>query len=159
MATLVLTSAATLWGTGWTGTAPGPANPIVSGTISSSTDLSDHISQVSIDLNAADVDFTNFGSGGYVEKKPGLLGADISIDFFNDFASSSIDSLVWTSFAAKSIVYLDVKPTSSARAATNPSYVFALYVAKYPPGGFQIGNAATTQVGFMIAGKYARLTS
>jgi len=106
MATLVLTSSATLWGTGWTGTAPGPG-----------------------------------------------------IDFFNDFASSSIDSLVWTSFAAKSIVYLDVKPTSSARAATNPSYVFALYVAKYPPGGFQIGNAATTQVGFMIAGKYARLTS
>lgn len=159
MATFVLTNATTLYGTGWTGTAPGPGNPTASGTISSSTDLSDHISQVAFDLTATQVDFLNFGSGGYMESKPGILGADVQIDFFNDFASSSIDSVLWTAFSGKSITYWDFKPTSSARGSTNPSYVFALYVAKYPPGGFQVGNAATTSVGFMLAGKYARLTS
>lgn len=159
MATFVLTSAMTLQGTSWTGTAPGPANPTISGTVASSTDLSDHIKEVSLDLNAADVDFTNFGSGGYMERKPGLLDSDVSITFFNDFAASTIDSIIWTAFSAKSILYFDFKPTNASRGATNPSYVFALYVAKYPIGGFTVGEGSMTQVAFMSAGKYGRLTS
>jgi hypothetical protein len=158
MATFVLTSATTLYGTSWTGTAPGVANPTVSGTITSSTDLSDHIKAVNINLSAVNVDFTNFGSGGFIENKPGLLGVDLSIDFFNDFAASNIDSIFGAAAIAKSLIYLDVKPTSSARGSTNPSYVFALYVASYPIGA-AVGSASEATVGFMTAGKYARLTS
>lgn len=160
MATFVLTSAMTIYGTAFSTVGPGPGNPTVAGTITTgATDLSDHISEVALDLDAADVDFTNFGSGGYIEKKPGLLDADVQVTFFNDFAASNIDSILWTAFSTKLLTYWDFKPTNAARGTGNPSFVFALYVAKYPPGGFTIGDAATTQVGFMSAGKYARLTA
>ncbi|MBP6729097.1 MAG: hypothetical protein KA129_05705 [Microthrixaceae bacterium] len=159
MATLVLTSATTLQGTAWTGTAPGPANPTVSGTISSSTDWSDHIKQVSINLARANVDFTNFGSGGFVENKPGLANMDVTVSFFNDFAAANIDATFGPAALAGTLLYFDFKPTSASRAATNPSYVCALYIASYPPLGAQVGGAAETQIGFMLAGKYARLTS
>lgn len=159
MATFVLTTAMTLHGTAWTGTAPGVGNPTVAGTISASTDFSDHIKAVKFDLSAANVDFTNFGSGGYVEQKPGLISADVSIDFFNDFAASTVDAVLWPLFAARTLTFWDFKPTNSARSATNPSYVFALYIAKYPPGGFTVGSASETSVSFMIAGKHSRLTS
>lgn len=159
MSTLVLTTATTLYGTSWTGTAPGAGAPTASGTVASSTDLSDHIKQVTVDLSRANVDFTNFGSGGFVENKPGLANADVSISFFNDFAASNVDSIFGPALMAGTLVFLDIKPTSAARSATNPSYVFGLYVQSYPPIGQSVGAAAETAVKFMLAGKFARLTS
>jgi hypothetical protein len=161
LATLVLTSTMTLTGTFWTGTAPGPGNPTVSGTIATtlSTDWSDHIKAVKINLTRANVDFTNFGSGGFVENKPGLADADVSIDFFNDWAASNVDATFGAATIANTLYFLDIKATNSARSTTNPSYVFAVYVSSYPPLGATVGSAAEVNIGFMMAGKYARLTS
>ena len=174
MATFVMTSGTTLSGTAWTGTAPGPGNPTVSGTISSSTDWSDHIRQVTFNMASANVDFTSMGSAGYVNNKPGLIDADVSIEFYNDFveggdvaraqrgrvlAVSNVDAIFGAGLLAGTLFYFDFKPTSSSRAATNPSYVVGLYVASCPPLGVAVGDAATATIGFMNAGKYARLTS
>lgn len=159
MAVLVLTSATTLYGTAWTGTAPGPANPTVSGTITSSSDFSDHIRQININMPVAMQDFTTFGDGAFVVEKPGLKSADLSIDFNQDFASSSVDATFGPAFLNGTLVYLDFKPTSAARGSTNPSYVYACYVSAYPPIGQTVGDAATVSVGFSVTGTYARLTS
>ena len=159
MATFVMTSGTTLSGTAWTGTAPGPGNPTVSGTITSTTDWSDHIKSVTFNMSTANVDFTSMGSGGFVNNKPGLISADVSIEFYNDFAASNVDAVFGAGLLAGTLFYFDFKPTSSARGATNPSYVVGLYVASYPPLGVAAGDAATASIGFMNAGKYARLTS
>jgi len=159
MATLVLTNTMTLYGTAWTGTAPGPANPTVSGTITSTTDFSDHIKTVTMNLNVAMQDFTTFGDGGFVSQKPGLKGADISIEFNQDFAASTVDAVFGAAFLAGTLIYLDIKPTNSARGATNPSYVYACYVSQYPPIGQSVGDRAAVTVGFAVTGTYARLTS
>ena len=161
MATLVLTSAQTTIGTIWSGTGPGPANPTVSGVIvaTASTDFSDHIRQVSLNMNVAMQDFTTFGDGAFVTQKPGLKDADISIEFNQDFAASSVDATFGAGFLAGTLYYLDIKPTNSARAATNPSYVYAAYVAKYPPIGQSVGDRASVSVDFTVTGTYARLTS
>lgn len=159
MATLVLTNATTLYGTGWTGTAPGPANPTVSGTISSSTDFTDHIRAVTLNMNIAMQDFTTFGDGAFISQKPGLKGADLSIEFNQDFASSSIDATFGAAFLAGTLIYLDFKPTSSSRAATNPSYVYACYVSAWTPIGQTVGDRAAVTVPFAVTGTYARLTS
>lgn len=159
MASLVLTSQTTLYGTGWTGTAPGPGNPTVAGTIASAVDFSDHIRQVTLGMNVAMQDFTTFGDGAFITQKPGLRGADVSIEFNQDFAASSIDVTFGPAFIAGTLVYLDFKPTSAARGTTNPSYVYALYVATYPPIGQAVGDRAAATIGFAVTGTYARLTS
>lgn len=159
MASLVLTSATTLWGTGWTGTAPGPGNPTVSGTISSSTDFSDHIRQVNLGEKVAMQDFTTFGDGAFVVQKPGLKSAEISIDFNQDFAASSVDATFGAALLAGTLGYLDIKPTSSSRAATNPSYVYAVYVTDYTPIGQSVGDRSAVSVKFAVTGTYSRLTS
>lgn len=158
MATLVLTAATTLTGTAWTGTAPGPGNPSVSGTISSTTDWSDHIKQVNLNMAVAMQDFTTFGDGAFVSQKPGLKSADLTIDFFQDF-SSSVDATFGAGFLAGTLYYLDIKPTAASRGTTNPSFVYAAYVSSYPPIGQAVGDSAMVQVGFTVTGSYARLTS
>lgn len=159
MSTLVLTSATTLYGSAWTGVAPGPGNPTVAGTIASSTDFTDHIRQVTLNNNVAMQDFTTFGDGAFTAQKPGLKGADITVEFNQDFAAASVDVTFGGVFLAGTLVFLDFKPTSAARAATNPSYVYACYVSAYPPIGQTVGDRAATQIGFAVTGSYARLTS
>lgn len=160
MATLVLTSCMTLEGSAWTGTSPGAGNPTVSGTITSAVDFSDHIRQVNINLTRNPVDFTNFGAGGFVENKPGLQNSDLSIDFYGDFATgSNVDAVFGPAAIAGTLLYLDIKPTNSARGTSNPSYVFAVYITSYPPLAQAVGEASMISVGFMQAGKFARLTA
>jgi len=161
VASLVLTSCQTTYGTQWIGggVAPGPGNPTVTSTISSSTDFSDHIRQVTLNMNVAMQDFTTFGDGAFVSQKPGLKGADISIEFNQDFAASSIDAVLGAAFLAGTLVYLDIRPTNAARGTTNPSYVYAGYISEYPPIGQSVGDRASVSVGFAVTGTYARLTS
>ena len=160
MASLVLLNTMTLYGTAWTGTAPGPANPTVSGTITSTTDYSSSIKSITMNLNVAMQDFTTFGDGGFITQKPGLKGADVSIEFNQDFAvSPAVDAVFGAAFLAGTLVYLDIKPTNSARGTGNPSYVYALYVASYPPIGQTVGDRAAVTVDFAVTGTYARLTA
>ena len=158
MASFVSLTATTLYGTAFTGTAPGTANPTVSGTISSSTDFSAAIKSVSISLDADEVDFTNFGAGGFKEMKTGLLTASVSISFYADYAALAVNTVLVPALLARTLGYWDFKPTSSARSATNPSLVFALYPKKVP-AAMAVGAAEECTVDFTIAGKYARLTA
>jgi hypothetical protein len=159
MATLVLTDCTLLSGTAWSTTAPGPGNPTVAGTITSSTNFSDHIRQVQLNMSVAMQDFTTFGDGAFVSQKPGLKGADITVEFNQDFAAAAVDVVFGPAFIAGTLGYWDFKPTSAARSATNPSYVVAAYISSYPVIGQSVGDRASVQVGLSVTGTYARLTS
>lgn len=159
MASFVILNASVLSGTGWTGTAPGPGNPTVSGTISSSTDWADHVKQVTLSEKIAMQDFTTYGDGGFMTQKPGLISADMSIEFNQDFAASNVDATFGAGFLARTLFYLDIKPTSSSRGSTNPSRVYAAYVAEYTPVGNAVGDRAGLTIPFSVTGTFARLTS
>jgi hypothetical protein len=159
MSSFVATSCTVLWGTAWTGTAPGAANPTISGTITSSTNFTDHLRSVTLNNTTAMQDLTTFADGAFVVQKPGLMTADITLEFNQDFAASNIDAVFGAAQIAQTLGYLDLTPTSAARGTTNPSYVYAVYVNAYPPMGQAVGDAAVTQVGFSVFGKYARLTA
>lgn len=160
MANFVMTSAMPLYGTAWTGTAPGPGNPTVSGTITSTTDFSTFTKQITINQTAAMQDMTTFGDGGFITQKPGLKGADITFDMNQDFAAASATDVIFgAAYLAATLIYLDIKPTSAARSTTNPSYVYACYVSGYPVIGQTAGDRASVQVGFAVTGTFARLTS
>lgn len=158
MSSFVVFSQTVLYGTAWTGTAPGPGNPTISGTITSSTDYSDHVQGADGNVGIADIDFTNMGSGGFAEHKPGLIDLDMKIKFFQDFAASSIHAVFGAAALARTLVYLDIKPTNAARGATNPSTVMAGYVMEYP-AVYEVGQGVMAEIAFMSAGKFAFLTS
>lgn len=159
MGAFVLTSATVLTGTAWTGTAPGPGNPTVSGTITSSVDRSDHVRSVSFGPKLKMEDFTTFGDGGFVVQKPGLMSADLSIEFNQDFASSQIDAVFSVGHVAGTLFYLDIKATNASRSATNPSFVCAAYVTEPTPISGAVGDRASYNVSFAVTGTFARLTS
>lgn len=164
MAVFSMTSCFVGIGTSWTGTAPGnPGTQTVSGTLSS-TDLSTMITSVDISITAEELEYTNFGSGGWKQKTSGLKAGMVQFNFNQDFAAANVDALFGIGgslmpFGGTGSYYCEVKATSAARAATNPSYVMQLVPLDYKPLIGAVGALAAIGLQFPTTGQIARLTS
>lgn len=161
MAALVLTSAMPQAGAAWTGTAPGlPGTQTTSGTITSASDLSTYCTNVAVNVKAAMLDTTNFGSGGYHAEIPGLKTGQVGLGFNQDYAASALDVIIRTTLGGLgTLVYFDIKATSASRSATNPSFVFAAYIADYTFITGNVGDKNTTMLPLTPTGAFAWLTS
>lgn len=162
MAAFVNTSRSILLGAAWTGTAPGlPGTQTVSGTLTSAQDISAYVKGGNPAVKAAMQDGTTFTSGGFVVQYPGLRsGDDITFDCLSDFAASTLYPIVQTTLGGLgSLVYLDLKATSSARSATNPSFVAAAYISAWTPVTGAVGDLAAASLTLTITGKFDYLTA
>ena len=128
-------------------------NPVIT---VAGTDISDHVTSVSIDVSAADIDTTIMASGGNHARTGGLKDGSITIDVQNDFAAGSIDSLFFSNLG--SLVAVTVKATSSATSATNPQYSGSFLVNQYKLGG-KVGDLSVTSVTWPRSGALTRATS
>ncbi len=116
-------------------------------------DLSDHVRQVEVQMNAADVDITAMGATSQAHA-PGLRDDRYIIQFFQDFkaaASGAVDAtispLVGVAAGATAIVYAAGTTPSS----TAPSYTMVAAVFEYSPLNVEIGAASETTVTFLPA--------
>jgi hypothetical protein len=159
MAVGTLTGPKILVGTSWTGTAPGINNPTPSGTITTSTDLSGWAKELSTSLEVALQDSTTFAAGGFTQQVPGLTTVPVTITFFQDFASGATYATLNSLALAKTLTYWDLNPTTSARSATNPSFVFAAYIQTMDFLSAAVGNIAEVPLVLAVTGKPAYLTS
>lgn len=162
MAVFALTSATIQVGTAWTGTAPG-GTAAASGTISSATNISALVSQVELSLEAEQLDFTNFASAGWRQKIGGLQMGTVSLTLNQDFDASVTDAIFGLGgtlgFGSTSTLYMDVRPTSAARSAANPSYVLRFLNLGYSPISNGVGELATVSLTFPTTGVITRLTA
>lgn len=120
------------------------------------TDLTDHCSSVTTDFSVADLDTTAFGDD-WTTRIGGLKSGNVSLNFHQDYASSSVDSVLWGAFGT--VVEVVVKPTSGAVSATNPSYTFDVLVTQVQPIAASVGDLAVQSVSWPISDAVARATS
>ena len=131
MAVYVATNTMVLVGTAWTGTAPGTGST-PSGTITSTTDIS---------------------------------SGTVQLNFNQDFAAANVDALFGLGGTLGLVVgqvtpyYIDIKPTSSARGATNPSFVAGFLNTGINSINGNVGDLAKVQASFPLTGRFIKLTS
>jgi hypothetical protein len=161
MAALVLTSAKIQVAAAWTGTAPGlPGTQTISGTLTTPSDISGYVTKVTLPEQVAMQPATNFASGGYEVNLSGLKSAQVQLELNQDYAAAALDTIIRTTLGGLgATVYIDVMPTSSARSATNPSYVFACIINSYAPVSGSVGNLATLSVSWPTTGAFGTLTA
>lgn len=121
-----------------------------------SVDLSDHVTQAVLAVNADDLDATAMSSGGWKVHLGGLKGGQIQVDFLDDFALSSVDATLWPLLGT--ITTFEVRPVNSARSTTNPAYTGSLLVAQFGMGG-QLNTVAKKSLTFQTSGTVQRQTS
>lgn len=121
-------------------------------------DLSDHVSDVELDLTAADVDVTAMGAGGK-QRLAGLQDNKVTITFWQDFAASSVDATLYAAFAAGSLVAFSVAAAGTAYAIPgNPKFSGTAIITDYPPIGGGVGDGLKVKATLSVSGTVTRGT-
>ena len=109
------------------------------------TNLSDHISAVTVNLSKDDVETTSFSGGGR-ERMQGLKDDSFEITLQQDFEAASVDAVFYPLYDLGTEFEVEVRPTSSAVSATNPKYTGDCILMEYSPLDGKVGDLSETKV-------------
>lgn len=112
-------------------------------------DLSNHITQVTIEETYADVDTTAFGSTSKT-RTAGLGDHKVTFSFQQDFAASSVDATISALVGATAAV--NVLPVNAATSSVNPSRAFTVLVNDWKSLDGKIGDLLMSNVTWPISG-------
>ena len=119
-------------------------------------DLSTLVSSVTINRSFDELEVTAMGDSGHKFIK-GLEASSITIDFFNDEASSKTLQTLNSTWGTNTTV--TVKQTSAATSAANPLYTMTCLVNNITPVNGAVGDISTQSVTWNVSGVIAVTTS
>jgi hypothetical protein len=117
-------------------------------------DMSAHVKAVELDIEAVDLDTTDFASGGWNERISGLKSGSAKVRFNDDYAATTVDDRIWARFGL--VTTLNVRPTAAAASATNPEYQMSVLVNQFRPVGGTVGDLAVKDLTWPITGAITR---
>ena len=121
-----------------------------------SVDLSSLVSSATINRSFDELEVTAMGDSGHKFVK-GLEASSITLDFFNDSASSkTLQTLNSTWGTSVTVV---IKQTSAAVSAENPSYTMSCLINNTTPVNGAVGDLSTQSVTWNVNGTIAVASS
>lgn len=111
------------------------------------TDLSDHVSNVTLEDSADEVEVTGMAET-YKEFIPGLKDSTCTVTFFQDYAGSSVDATIGASYYANASGTLKVNPDNSGTVI----YTETAKIYSFSPVNGGPGDANNMEVSFRNAG-------
>jgi hypothetical protein len=144
------------------GTAPGGATAPTGCSLSTPSDISAWVTAVEVGPDVATQDATTYGSGGFTTMVASLKSATANITILNDYAASAPNALLGMNgsviaFGAQG--FLEVRPTSSSRSATNPGFICKIINNGWRSFNASVGNIPTVSWNVTVIGGFAELTS
>jgi hypothetical protein len=121
------------------------------------TAISDSVASATLELTAADVDVTDFGSGGFTEVVGGLKSGTVSLDFHSDYGVGAISTLLNPLLG--SIATVVMKPNGSVTSASNPAWTATVLVNSITPISGAVGDLATFSVSYPTSGSVTSATA
>ena len=118
-----------------------------------SVDYSDHLKQATLTVDAAQLDTTDFASGGWTEVIGGLKSGTLALEFMDDVADNDVDEELWALLGT--VVTFTIKATSGAIAAGNPEYQGSVLITGHSLGG-AVGDLAMKSLSFPTSGAITR---
>ena len=119
-------------------------------------DLSTLVSNVTINRAFDELEVTALGDQGHKYVK-GLESSSISIDFYNDSATSKTLQTLQTNWGQNVVVTF--KQTDAAVSATNPLYTMTCLINNTTPVNGAVGDLSTQSVTWNVSGTIAVTTS
>jgi hypothetical protein len=114
-------------------------------------DLSTLVSSVTINRSFDELEITAMGDSGHRFTK-GLEASSISIEFFNDEATSKTLQTLNSSSVWGNNVTVTAKQSSAATSATNPLYTMTCLVNNTTPINGAVGDLSTQSVTWNVSG-------
>lgn len=119
-------------------------------------DYSDHAKSATLTVDAAQLDTTDFASGGWTEVIGGLKSGSLAVSLMDDMAASNVDSNLWSLLGT--VVSFEVRPTNAAAGPSNPKWTGSVLITGHRVGG-SVGDLAMKDLTFPTSGAVARAIS
>jgi hypothetical protein len=93
------------------------------------------------------------------------VSGTVTLNFNQDFAASNVDAVFGLGGTMGLVAgqvtpyYIDIKPTSLSRSATNPSFVAGWLNTGIPSLNGNVGDLAKVSATFPLTGRFIKLTS
>lgn len=105
------------------------------------------------DLQAAEVDFTNYAAGGYREMKTGIISGGMTVDLLQDYATGVLDDSV---AAGSSYAFSAVVPATPGTVAEGDiAFVASGSATQYAPRNGATGEAAGAAITLPWSSRFA----
>ena len=119
-------------------------------------DLSDHISNITLETKYDIIETTTFGSTSKT-RVAGLADNQVTLDFMQDFGASSVESTIYPLLGTSTTIVM--QPVAGSATTTNPKYTVSALVADWTPLKGGIGQLATASVTWPISGAITKAFS
>ena len=113
-------------------------------------DLSDMISQITLNSSIDVVETTGFSSTAARTRIGGLADNSISLEFHQDYASGEVEATIFPLIGT--VTTVTVKPINAATSASNPLYTVSALVSEWTPLNGAVGELATASVTWPVSG-------
>ena len=120
--------------------------------------LSDHVSQIGLDLTFADVDVTAMGAGGK-QRLSGLQDNKVTLTMWQDFAAAEVDATLQGWAQGGSILAATILASGTAASSTNPYYSGQCVITDYQPISGKVGDGLSASVTLVVSGTITRGTT
>ena len=120
------------------------------------TNFSTSLNNVELSLESDDNETTAFG-GTFRERIGGLRSGSLSLQFMQDFAAATVDSVLFPLF--NTVATVVITPTSATVSANNPSYSMQVLCNSYSPFASSVGDIATFSISWPTTGTVVRATA
>lgn len=121
-------------------------------------DLSSNCARAELVISAAEVDTTDFGSGGFTEVIGGLKSGQVSLDFHSDFGVGAVSSTFQDLVGTIGTVTL-IAGNGTAASSTTPIYTAEVLINSFTPVSGAVGDLSTFSVTFPTSGEITYATA
>ena len=121
------------------------------------TDRSSSIKSVTLQVDVAELDSTDFADSGWTVPIAGRKSGSLQLTFNQDVASSAIDSVMWPLLGTT--VTFEVRATNASVGASNPKYTGSVLVNSWSPVSGSVSDLAEVSVTLPLSGAVTRATA
>jgi hypothetical protein len=122
-------------------------------TLGTAGNISAFCKSATLTIDAAQLDTTDFASGGWTEMIGGLRSATLAIELMDDFAAGSIDDDIYADLG--NVVAFALRADNGAISTSNPEYQGFVLVTSWNAGG-AVGDLASKSLSFPVTGAIVR---
>lgn len=120
--------------------------------------LSDHATDLEIDVKYTAVDITNFSGLGKMAMG-GLRDDSITVTFQQDFGAAEVNATLEPLFFNATTFTVTINPLPGGNSVTNPQFTASCILLEYMPLSGKAGDLSTTKIKFNVQGQVSYATS
>lgn len=123
------------------------------------TDISASVARAELVISSAEVDVTDFASGGWTEVVGGLKSGSVSLDLHADFGVSGLSTLIGEAQVGTLGTVSIIAGNGTAASSTTPEYTAVCLVSSVTPVAGAVGDLSTFSVTWPTSGEITKATA